>query len=136
MSRWNKYLYMLINTDIKQDIVDFLQTYVKFYIEQEREEDHEVLHTVIKKGNLINYGCQMPYWKFKLDIRGTHRHYFFPFPYSYERISDEILAFDYRNHHLDYNNPIIANKIRRIGCKSESKVYNRVLYIKSFKTLK
>lgn len=111
------------NNEFEQLVFDkIIQCNVEFYT-KDGDQDN-----IIKKGKLLNFNIKLPFFYFIIESKNKSREYPLPQPFNFEYKNNEIvMSYELSDTIQDKN---IVDKMRKLGNISESKIFDKKLYIR------
>jgi hypothetical protein len=85
--------------------------------------------SVLKTGKLVNFNIKLPFIYFIIESKLKSKEFVLPQPFKYAlNVNNEmILSFRLKDSVIDEE---IVDKMKKLGMISESKIYNKLIYIK------
>ena len=111
---------------LEQDIFKkFIQTNIEIYT-----LDSFKNKTVLKSGKLINFNIKLPFLYFLIESKTKSKEFILPQPFKcrFSLENETLLSFKLEDS-VDCKK--IVDQMKKMGKMSESKIYNKLIYIKT-----
>ena len=101
--------------------VNYIQSNTQFIAKNEKDA------LILKEGRLLNFNIKLPFIHFRIEVKDRVRDFYLPYPYNYGK-DDYGFYLSYVMEDMCSHKKII-DKLLLIGNTSESKIFNRKVYL-------
>ncbi len=85
---------------------------------------------VLKTGKLVNFNVKLPFLYFLIESKSKSKEFILPQPFTYDINLDDTITLSYRLKD-SISDEKIVDEMKKLGMMSESKIFNKLIYIKT-----